>query len=595
MNFYKYYILSFFLLFVWYANAQNPQLAKKYLEDGDFEKAVQEYQLLVDKFPYKDEYLFNLIRAYQALSEFDQVTSLLKKRKPEKNPRYWVYLGYNYQLQKDTLQAHKYYKKAFKVVSKRPYYAYAVGDAFKNLYLLDEAIETYRIAMQNGKNNFYMQLALIYAEKNEPDKMIENFLKLIENNDTYQSRIKYYLSKYITQDPENKTNIILKNQLVQKLKDTHKTSWYRLLQWLYTQQKEYKKAFLQLKSLYRKKEASMGEIYHLANTALFDKKEDEARDIYQYIIDENKNPQYVELSKLALLKIQLKKLLNDEEKQNLQKQFQVYLNQNWSKKNAVDLQILYADFLAFHNQQSDQALQLLDDLIRRPLNKKQKAEVLLKKADVLLNNEFFNQALILYTQVQLDFPNNPTGHRATYDLARASFFKGDIDWAHSQLKVIKSVASDLVANDALELDLIIINNKEENDTLQTGLKTFARAKFEIFRKNPDTALKILDTLKNNFKGQLIYDDALWEQAKIYERQKQFDKALENYQAIIDNKTEDLLIDDALYKMALIYEEQGDEELAKKLFKKILIEYPASFWIVDARKHFRKLRGDEVVN
>jgi len=209
----------------------------------------------------------------------------------------------------------------------------------------------------------------------------------------------------------------------------------------------------------------------------------------------------------------------------------------------------------------------------------------------LLYDEAFNQALILYTQVQVDFPNNETGHQATYKIARASFFQGDIDWAHSQLKVIKSVASDLIANDAIALDLIIINNKEEGDSLQTGLKTFARAKFEIFRKNTDKALTILDSLKKNYKAQLIYDDALWTQAQIYEQQKKFDKALQNYQAILDNPTEDLLKDDALFRMAMIYEEKEDEEQAKKLFKKIVLEYPASFWYVDARKHFRKLRGD----
>ena len=61
---------------------------------------------------------------------------------------------------------------------------------------------------------------------------------------------------------------------------------------------------------------------------------------------------------------------------------------------------------------------------------------------------------------------------------------------------------------------------------------------------------------------------------------------------MDNPTEDLLKDDALFRMAMIYEEKEDEEQAKKLFKKIVLEYPASFWYVDARKHFRKLRGDE---
>ena len=584
------------MLVVFQLAAQNPKLAKQYLDEGDFDKAIYEYKLLLDKFPYKDDYMYNLVKAYQAQSKFEEVEKLLKHKNPKKKPQYWVYLGYNYQMQKDSVQARRYYQKAIQAAGKRGYYAYAVGEAFKNFYLLDEALQTYQLAMKNNpKNNFYLQMALLYAEKNEIDKMIENFLELVRANPAYQSRVKYYLTKHITQDPENEANIILKNQLIERIKQTHDANWYRLLQWLYVQQKEYKKAFWQLKSLYRKDEAELSEIYQLANTAVFEKKTDEARSIYEFIIEQNKEPLYTELSKLALLKMDSQGLLNDEEKQELQEQFKAYLNEKWLPENKLNLQILYADFLAFHQAESQAALDLLSRLEKTPLNKKQKAEIRLKKADILLHNEGFNQALILYTQVQLDFPNNPTGHKATYNIARASFFQGDIDWAHAQLKVIKSVASDLIANDAIDLDVIIINNKEENDSLQTGLKTFARAKFEIFRKNTQKAMQILDSLKQNFKGQLIYDDALYTQAKIYEKQGKLDLALQNYQAILDNKTEDLLIDDALYRMAVIYEEQGDEEQAKKLFKKIVIEYPASFWFVDARRHFRKLRGDDIVN
>ncbi len=589
------FCILYFLVFILheFTCAQNPQLAQKYLEEGAFDKAQNEYRLLLDKFPYKDDYLFNLIKAYQAQSKFEQVEKLLKSRHPKQKPQYWVYLGYNYQIQKDTAKAQKYYNKAVKAVQKRSYYAYAVGDAFKKLYLLDYALQTYETAMQSGKNNFYMQMALIYAEKNEPDKMVHYFLNLAETSATYQARIKYYLSQYITSDPENQVNVILKNQLIEKIKTTHATPWYRLLQWLYVQQKEYKKAFLQLKSLYRKGETDPSEIYQLANTTNFEGKPKAARRMYNFIIEQKNAGQYAELSKLALIKMDLKHVLSGEQINELQQQFDRYLHENWSDNNLVKLQILYADFLAFHQKQIQQALDLLSKLDKQPLNKKLKAEVQLKKADILLYDKQFNRALILYTQVQLDFPNHPTGHKASFDIARASFFQGDVDWAHGQLKVIKSVTDDLIANDAIALDLIIVNNKEENDSLQTGLKMFARAKFEIFRKNIPVALQILDSLKQNYKGQLIYDDALWTQAQLYERLHKTEAALRNYQAIIDNQTEDLYVDDALYRMALIYETLGNDEQAKKLFKKIVIEYPASFWYVDARKHFRKLRGDHL--
>ncbi len=591
----KTYIILLFIFFpVSPLPAQNPELAKKYLEQGDLDKAAYEYKLLVDKFSYNDNYLFNLIKIYQSQSKFNAVNELLKKRKSKQKPQYLVYWGYNYQLQKDTVTARKFYLKAIKAVKKTPYRAYAVGQAFKQLYLLDEALQTYQTAIAQGNNPAYlMQIAQIYAEKNDIPNMIKSFLDLLEKEPKYESQVKYYLTRSITQDPESEANTLLKKQLIERIKATHTPRWYRLLQWLYTQQKEYKKAFLQLKSLYRKNLADISEIFHLARTAVYNKKTDDAKAIYGFLATQTAEPAYAEMAKLELIKLDLKEILNPEQKQEIVQKFETYLQENWSPKNQIDLKIAYADFLAFHLNQPGKALEILSGLERKTFSKKQQAAIKLKKADILLLQENFNQALILYTQVQLDFPNDPTGHKATFDLARASFFQGDIDWAHTQLKVIKSVADDLIANDAIDMDLTIINNKEEGDTLYTGLKKLARAKFEIFRKKPQTALKILDTIARNFKGQLVYDDALMLAGKLLEQSGQYQAALEKYQAVLDNRTEDLLKDDALFRMAMIYEQTGDDEKAKKLFKKIILEYPGGFWYVDARKHYRRLRGDNL--
>ncbi len=587
-------ILIFFLsFFSWQVLlSQNPALAKSYFEKGELDKAAYEYKLLYEKFPYNDSYLLNLIKIYQSQGKYSAVEKLLQNLPLRQKPYLWVYLGYNYHLQKNETKAAKYYQKALKAVTKQSMQAYMVGEAFKQVYLLDEALKTYQIALKQHKNPaLYLKMALIYAEKNNMPLMIRHLLLPLQDEAKYMSQIKYYLARYITDNPENEINIILKKQLIQHIQQTHAARYYRLLQWLYTEQKEYKKAFFQLKSLYKKKLAGLGEIFHLAQTAVYNKKNADAKFIYHYIITQPEAGFFGERAKLALLDLDLKQILNKEDQDKISLLFKQYLQEPWSAANKFDLQLSYADFLAFHLKQTAKALELLKQVETLSLTKRQKAAIKLKQADISLYQKHFNQALVLYTQVQLDFPNHPTGHRAIYDIARTSFFKGDINWAHAQLKIIKSVADDLIANDAIDLDLTIINNKEEGDSLQTGLKTFARAKFEVFRKNPDRALRILDTLTRNFKGQLIYDDALILKGKILTQQKKYKLAIATYQAVLDNQTEDLLKDDALYKMALIEEKLGNLDTAKILYKKIILNYPASFWLTDAQKHYRKLRGD----
>jgi TolA-binding protein len=53
-------------------------------------------------------------------------------------------------------------------------------------------------------------------------------------------------------------------------------------------------------------------------------------------------------------------------------------------------------------------------------------------------------------------------------------------------------------------------------------------------------------------------------------------------------------DDALFTLADLYENNlKDNEQAKKLFQKLINDYPGSMFTNEARKRFRKLRGDNI--
>ncbi len=590
----KNFLCILFLSFTIGISAQNPELARKYFDDGEFDKAANEYQLLYNKFPYQTTYLTRLIQSYQKAGKFEAVEKLIKKKHPDKQPQLYVWLGYNYQLQKDTIKAKKYFSKAIAKALQKKIYVYQTGNAFLEIYRLDDAMKLYREAMKKfPKQNYHLQMGQIYAQKNMPEEMTREYLKLLEAQPGYASRIRYYLTPYIQENYSTNSEGI-KQVIIEEIQKNPNPDFYRLLQWIYIQQKDYRKAFFQLRSLYKKNEANLSEIYYLAQTAKQNKKTDQARSIYQFLSRQNENPNYQQLSLLALLEIKIGDATDTEDISAIDRKFQEYLNEKWLTNNQYKLKILYADFLAFHLNKDKKALALLDDLLKNPLSKSLQAQIKMKKADIFLKEKQFNRALILYTQVQLDFPNNEIGYSATYKIARASFFKGDIDWAENQLKVLKTLHSDLIANDAIDLYFQIINNKEENDSTQTGLKKLAQAKFRIFNKNYTGALQVLDSLTTNFKGQLIYDDALWTKAQTLEKLNRFDEALDTYQIILDYKTEDLYKDDALFRMAKIYETiKENDSKAQELYKKIIIEYPASFWFTDAQRAFRRLRGDDL--
>ena len=64
--------------------------------------------------------------------------------------------------------------------------------------------------------------------------------------------------------------------------------------------------------------------------------------------------------------------------------------------------------------------------------------------------------------------------------------------------------------------------------------------------------------------------------------------------IVTNFKYDILGDDATFLIAQIYEEMlKDNEKAQKWYKELLLNYKESVYVVEARKRFRKMRGDKL--
>ena len=64
--------------------------------------------------------------------------------------------------------------------------------------------------------------------------------------------------------------------------------------------------------------------------------------------------------------------------------------------------------------------------------------------------------------------------------------------------------------------------------------------------------------------------------------------------IVALQKDGILVDDCYFRLAELYEKQLNSiEKAKEIYQKIIFEFPSSIYLVDARKRFRKLRGDIV--
>jgi TolA-binding protein len=151
----------------------------------------------------------------------------------------------------------------------------------------------------------------------------------------------------------------------------------------------------------------------------------------------------------------------------------------------------------------------------------------------------------------------------------------------------------LIANDALDLSVFIMDNMGL-DTTEASLKLYSDAELLIFRNKYEEAFTKLDTLVQRFPEHTLEDDVYYAKAQIFKRQREYQKAEEMYNKIIENFPEEIRADNSLYELAELYElHLGDLEKAKELYQTLFIDYSGSTFAVEARKKFRKLRGDDI--
>lgn len=566
-------------------------IAENYFRNNEYEKAIQLYKRLYDQSPYNTTYLKKLITCYQETEQFTAAENLLiQKLKEKPNLSYlYVILGYNSERQEKIEDANKYYQKAIESINKKANYGSLIAGLFKNYSKLDLAIEAFNKVMEiNPKANYGFQLAQIYGEKGDFEQMFKSYIDLVDKNSGYLNNIKRYAGKYLTDDSEDENNVLFKKALLRKSISNPKDIWNDLLSWLFIRQKQYSKALIQNKALLARAPDNLGKINDLGKIALENKDYETAKECFDLIIEKTNYPR----DKFKAINNNLK-IAIETKQPDVDERFNFIFKEYGINSKTLFTQIEYANYLTFTKNNPQEASVILKNALNFTNSKFIKATIKLKLGDVFVYMGKFNKGLIYFSQVQTLFKNNYIGQEARFKVAQASYFKNDFTWAKAQLKVLKGSATQLIANDAADLFLTISDN-EPKDSIGTGLKEYAKADLLAYQNKNDEAIAILNNIIANYGGQSIEDEALFKQAQLFVKKKQYDEAILNYAKIIALDKKGIYVDDVYYHMAELYNnELNNLEKAKEYYQKIIFDHPSSIYLVEARKKFRKLRGDDI--
>ncbi len=591
-------IIFFQLFFCSLLFAQDEvQLAKQFAASGELQKALDIYQKLYkqDAEAYYPFYINSLL----ALKKFDEAEGITKKllRKHPSEYRYSITLGRIYTQKGDIDKANLVYDD---LVKNLPADAAEIANVASQFYQAENADYAIKIFLQGRKllNNdklYSFELLSLYRFKRDKAALVDEYLNFLPDNPSFITQAENTLSTMF-EGPADYD--MMKAALYKRIqKDPQQTLYIDLLTWQFLQQKDFDQALNQAIALSRRQNDDGTNIFELCQTLISNQAYDTAVRGYEFVISKGKDqPLYVS-SKIEL--INTKNLLVTSGKYtqadllSLEKDYTDLLNEFGKASNTVFAMQRLARLQAFKLHKLNDAQKLLDEAIAVPNTKPNLvASCKLDLGDIFLLNNQPWEATLLYAQVETDYPGTTIGQEAKFRNAKLAYYTGDFRWAKGQLDVLKAATSQLIANDALNLSLLISDNLVA-DTSGNALKMYARADLQIYAEQPEKAVTILDSIDVKYPNNALSDDILMAKARILIQQKNYNDAIVPLKKIVDEHPFNLWADDAVFMLGDIYENRlNNKDQAKIYYQKIITDYPGSLWINEARKRFRILRGDK---
>jgi tetratricopeptide (TPR) repeat protein len=596
--------LTFLIIGIVAATAQNARLAEEYFRSGEYEKAAFMFKQLYDKSPANDYYLNRFIDSKIALDQYEDALDIVQKAiKADPNTvSYYVSLGMIYERQGETEKSEKEYLRAIEKMPPDRFQINRLANAFMSQTKYDLAIEAFRKGsdLLNDDGIFAYNLAELYRRKGEREEMMRYYLFAVEINPQRLPNVKSIFSRELkNEDLRSLLGIIYER--ISETEDVHDV-YPELLEWVFIQQKDYKNALRQVKSLDRKRQENGFRVYQLANTASFSGSYEEAIDAYEYILNE-KGPQcpYYVASKQQLLDCKRRQLadlreLNAFTMEELESEYVSFLDEYGRNRETAPFMVEWAKLSARYMDDLEKAITILNDVISMGgVNKYVTANAKLQLGDYYLIKGEIWEATLLYSQVDKAFKEELLGEEARYRNAKLSYYAGDFEWAQEQFDIMKVATSKLIANDALDLSIFIMDNLNL-DTTAMPLSMYARAELLNFQNKFEEAFIALDSIVTMFPEHSLEDDIYYLKAKVYRNQGKFDLAEEYYTKVIENFSEGIRADNSIFELAGVYEKELERTTdAQILYEKLFIDYSNSTFAVEARKRYRLLRGDDLPN
>ncbi len=574
-------------------------LAYQYYQQGEYDKAAVLLAKLFNQ--TKDDNYFELyFTSLIKIKKYEEAETMLKKliKQFPLKTIYPIALGRIYIENGSTVEANKLFLEVINKVQNNEFSIRELAFQFSRFEAYDMSVNTFLHGRKllTDNNAFIYELIGIYRFKKNKTKLIEEYINALSAT---PQQLPAAQNAFASIFDSNTDYQLLQAALLKKIqKEPDIEVFNQLLIWQFLQQQQYEMALRQLIAQDKRTKDDGAMLYNTANTFVANKAYPTAVKAYEYIITKGKESQYYLAARIQLVNTKFELALigkyENHEISLLADQYRSILNEYGKTSQTMFALQRWAYLQAYYLNDLKKAEIALEECLTIPeISPIERGRIKLELGDTYILTQQPWEAALIYEQVAKQFENQPIGNDAKFRSTKLSFYQGDFNYAKSQADVLKASTSQLIANDALNLGLLISDNlQRKNDSL--ALLMYAKAEMIQFKNKPELALSKLDSIGIVYPGNSLDDDILMAKAKIYVKTNELVKAVEVLKQLINSHSDSIWADDALFMLADLFEKKLDDvEQAKTLYQQLMNDYPDSMFNAEARKRFRNLRGDNL--
>jgi len=560
------------------------RLAQEFESAGYWERATALYEELLRAEPSNYVFFDGLRRCYAQLKEYDKAIAITEQRltlQPRDPVLMTALAGLHYNAGSDSV-ARVVWNSVVALGPSNPSIIQLVAREMLEHRMYDDVIALYRSSRitVNDPAAFANELSNLFGLLQRYPEAIRELLLVLRSAPDQLPFVQSQLSSIMNR-PEALAQIvpIVAGETDENPNDV---AVYRLLAWLYAEQRDHSKALAAYQRIDELTGANGGEVFLFAQRLLQEGRYVPAADAYRALLMSRQNMRAM----LPLIRFGYAR--SSEELGALNESVELYRSlvdefpaTDAAAQSMFRLGIIYAE----RRNDLDSALIAFRRIPQMPRNSALVVEAAVQTAEVLLRMNRLSETRTQYVTL------SRTGivaqqDLAAYRLAELDYFEGAFDTCLSRLDRFNANATGDLANDALRLQYFVRENLGD----PTALSSFSKADLAMRQRRLVESLQLFADARERFPNALFQDDALMRIGELNTLLERPDSAIAAFRFVTDSMALSIWKDRAQFRIAEIYERQmKDTPRATAAYEELLMRFPTSLYADEARQRVRRLR------